>query len=229
MMEGILKRLPLMSGAAASAGDVLYYDGSIWERLAKGTAGQALVMNSGETAPEWGDSGGAWDLIGTVTASDDAAVAFTGLSSSYFAYMIYWDEVIPATDGISFRLRTSTDGGSSYDSGATDYRWGRFGWNVSGATGTSNSSGTDHIRLHDDTGNGSNESSSGYAMLYNPTAANYTKIYSEALQFQQSGVFSQYITHGVRMSAADVDAVQFYFASGNITSGTFKLYGLKAS
>ncbi len=39
-------------------GDVLYYNGTDYARLAKGTAGQALVMNSGATAPEWGQAGG---------------------------------------------------------------------------------------------------------------------------------------------------------------------------
>jgi hypothetical protein len=38
-------------------GDVLYGSGTdTLARLAKGTAGQSLVMNSGATAPEWGDS-----------------------------------------------------------------------------------------------------------------------------------------------------------------------------
>ena len=43
-----------------AAGDVLYYDGTNYIRLGKGTAGQALVMNAGATAPEWGtaSSGG---------------------------------------------------------------------------------------------------------------------------------------------------------------------------
>ena len=35
-------------------GDILYRDGSGLQRLAKGTAAQSLVMNSGATAPEWG-------------------------------------------------------------------------------------------------------------------------------------------------------------------------------
>ncbi len=40
-------------------GDVLYRDGSGLQRLAKGTAGQVLKINSGATAPEWGtDVGG---------------------------------------------------------------------------------------------------------------------------------------------------------------------------
>ena len=39
-------------------GDILFLDGSGLQRLAKGTAAQALIMNSGATAPEWGDAGG---------------------------------------------------------------------------------------------------------------------------------------------------------------------------
>ena len=35
------------------AGDVMYYNGIDYVRLAKGTAGQVLSMNSGATAPEW--------------------------------------------------------------------------------------------------------------------------------------------------------------------------------
>jgi hypothetical protein len=36
-----------------ASGDVMYYDGTNWVRLPKGTAGQVLEMNAGETAPEW--------------------------------------------------------------------------------------------------------------------------------------------------------------------------------
>ena len=34
-------------------GDIMYYDGTDWVRLVKGTAGQALQTNAGATAPEW--------------------------------------------------------------------------------------------------------------------------------------------------------------------------------
>ena len=37
-----------------TAGDTMYFNGTDVVRLPKGTAGQALVMNSGATAPEWG-------------------------------------------------------------------------------------------------------------------------------------------------------------------------------
>ena len=50
-------------------GDIIYGTGAdTWARLAKGTADQSLKMNSGATAPEWGDAvagatGGSTDKI----------------------------------------------------------------------------------------------------------------------------------------------------------------------
>lgn len=38
-----------------AAGSLLYYNGSDFVNLGVGTAGQKLVVNSGATAPEWGD------------------------------------------------------------------------------------------------------------------------------------------------------------------------------
>lgn len=34
-------------------GDILYFNGTNWVRLPKGSAGQTLKINSGATAPEW--------------------------------------------------------------------------------------------------------------------------------------------------------------------------------
>jgi hypothetical protein len=42
-----------LTSTITTQGDILYRDGSGLQRLAKGTAGQALKMNSGATAPEW--------------------------------------------------------------------------------------------------------------------------------------------------------------------------------
>ena len=39
-------------------GDILYHGASDYARLAKGTAGQVLTMNSGATAPEWAAAAG---------------------------------------------------------------------------------------------------------------------------------------------------------------------------
>ena len=59
-------------------GDLLYRDGSGLQRLAKGTAGKALLMNSGATAPEWGDVGGGGKLLQVIQKTDITRASFTG-------------------------------------------------------------------------------------------------------------------------------------------------------
>ena len=65
-----------------AAGDVMYYNGTDYVRLAKGTAGQVLTINSGATAPEWaadstnvGATSVGGDLSGTVSNAQVVANA----------------------------------------------------------------------------------------------------------------------------------------------------------
>ena len=46
----------LKIGATPVRGDFIYYDGTDYIRLAKGTAAQVLTMNGGATAPSWADA-----------------------------------------------------------------------------------------------------------------------------------------------------------------------------
>ena len=86
LAAGLSAQLVVASGGtnltSYTAGDLLYATGSTTlAKLAKGTAGQALQMNSGATAPEWAAGGGGahteqeWDVYTTHTPS--AAVADT--------------------------------------------------------------------------------------------------------------------------------------------------------
>ena len=47
-----------LTSTLTTQGDILYRDGSGLQRLAKGTAGQVLQMNSGANAPEYADASG---------------------------------------------------------------------------------------------------------------------------------------------------------------------------
>jgi hypothetical protein len=44
--------------ASQAQGDLLYFNGTIWERIPKGSAAQVLTMNGAATAPEWAAGGG---------------------------------------------------------------------------------------------------------------------------------------------------------------------------
>ena len=65
-----------LASTLTTQGDILYRDGSGLQRLAKGTASQALVMNSAANAPEWGAGGIAWQTV--ITADPNNAVAGRG-------------------------------------------------------------------------------------------------------------------------------------------------------
>ena len=67
-----------LSTTLTTQGDILYRDGSGLQRLAKGTAGKALLMNSGATAPEWGDVGGGGKLLQVIQKTDITRASFTG-------------------------------------------------------------------------------------------------------------------------------------------------------
>lgn len=71
--------IPKSTGSAA--GDIIYYTGaSTPTRLAKGTAGQVLTMNSGETAPEWKVIPG---NLPTPTSSDENKLLSVNSSGNY--------------------------------------------------------------------------------------------------------------------------------------------------
>ena len=81
--------------ASQAAGDIMYYNGTDWIRLAKGTADQVLTMNDGATAPNWEAAGGGG-------AADDY-FASSGLSSK--------------DQGTGLHIKTGDSGGTASSAG----------------------------------------------------------------------------------------------------------------
>lgn len=50
-----------------AVGDIIYYNGTNWVRLAKGEPGEVLTMNNTETSPQWGTGTPACNFTGTQT------------------------------------------------------------------------------------------------------------------------------------------------------------------
>ena len=64
-------------------------------------------------------------FISSTNISGAATYAFTAVvAASYEMYLISFDNIIPATDSVPLEMRTSSNAGSSYDSGASDYGFG---------------------------------------------------------------------------------------------------------
>jgi hypothetical protein len=207
-------RIPgLQSGA--SSGDVLTYDGS---KL-------ALATPAG---------GGSLTFISSATASSSASINIA-LTGGYDIYELHILTARPATDGAESYLRTSTNAGSSFDSGSSDYSW-TYQYAYDNAVARVDSTDTSggpataaQIELYQNVGNGIDEFFSAVIRIIKPSAARYTTLDFNGNCISQYGNSVTVNGMGVRRSAADVDAIQFLFSTGNITSGQFVLYGLSTS
>lgn len=163
-----------------------------------------------------------WTLISTATASGSATLDFTtGFSSTYCRWMWVIDSIYPATNNSQFYMRTSTDGGSTYDSGATDYEFA----NTLNGSGSSDS----YIKL---TGNLSNAGTLKYksviqvsGLLNSSENQKFFYISDEAYSTSKTKA----VAYGSRKNTADIDAVRFLMSSGNISGGTIRMYGLRST
>lgn len=221
-----------------SQGVLKYYSGEVFGVVSMPDAEFTSPVDRGvpkynATADEFQLETSDLTFISSATASASASVSFTGLSSVYIQYIVVFTDVIPATDAVDFRVRTSTDNGVSYDSGASDYAWIASGDAVvpvaSPATENLGDDADDKIRLFGGAGSAANETVSGKLTLYAHSTTTVTGLTSTSFGKNAAGNWIRNHGFGQRLSAADVDALEFSMSSGNIASGTFKLYGLRAS
>lgn len=176
----------------------------------------------------------ALEFISTEDASSQGRIAFTGFDDSkYDAYVVVIAGFIPVTDGVDVWLRTSTNGGSSYDSGASDYAY-RVDAGVMGGTITNaNSSGAAQIQMTGTASVGSAASEYGFhavVHILHPHLAVYTHITWQGAYINDAGnPVSISGGNAFRLAAEDVNAVSFSVSSGNVESGSATLYGMKNS
>lgn len=200
----------------------------LWSTLIEG-ANTTITNGPGSVEIAFSGAAGDWVFISSATASGSSSITFTGLNATYSSYVVDMQGVQPATNEVEFWFRTSTNGGSSYDSAAASYAWDNINTTGAGFDIESNNSDT-KIRLvgtgGEELGTGSNETLSGRLWIFKPSAAEFCKIFYEGMYNDDSPDESTINSGGCRITAADVDAIQFLMETGNIASGTFKLYGL---
>lgn len=172
-------------------------------------------------------SSGPLTLISAAAASNDATIDFS-FSGGFDEYELHLLNVIPATDPASPWIRTSTDGGSSYDFGASDYDW-----SGTTASGTSINVAEDDfdaqilIGGNELTGGDTNETGiSCVIRIVRPSEAMFTTMYHDFTSIQNSGNVISGFGTGRRLAAEDVTNIRFLFSTGDVESGLFALYGV---
>jgi len=184
---------------------------------------------------------GSMVLIKTLTASSSANLTFVHgassvvLDSTYPIYKFEYTSVHPATDSTNFQVNFR-DGGTAYDAPKTSTHFRVVHDEADSSTAVQYdgalhlAQGTGVQPLTENTGNGNDESCSGYFYLFNPSSTTFVKNYLAIANVYQGSSYSigHHIAGYCNVTAA-IDGVQFSFASGNIDAGTIKLYGIKDS
>lgn len=172
---------------------------------------------------------GAWTKLATATASNSATIDFTSsIDSTYEEYVIVGISVVPATDGTTLQYFSSTNGGSTFDTGASDYNQTSFSQTNGAAVAIGGGGGDAFMPLTLAIGGASGESTNFTIHISNPSNSSVNTLFQHSsYSLGTGGLIQHFYGSAQRQSAADVDAMRIKAATGNITSGEFKLYGIE--
>lgn len=224
--------------AAGSAGQVLQSGGASADPaystatypVTAGTSGNILTSNGTNiVSSSPAGLGSSLVLIQSQNASNVASISFTtGITSTYKTYLFVMSNYSPVTSATALKLLVSTDTGSTYIT--SGYGGGTGGVNM-GASGSFGGTGgqTAYLRI------------SGQNSTTQPLSA--SNIWCYNISNGQQPIFTGYCVEnfststgnmGLEMLASSnsnttINAFQFIVTSGNISTGTFSLYGLRES
>ena len=184
---------------------------------------------------------GSMTLIKTLTASSSADLSFVDGSSSvvldntYPVYLFKYINMHPATNDVEFYFNTSTNSGGAYNTvKTTTVVRAQHGEDDSPAeltyvTGNDEAQNSGPQQIGQ-SGNDNDQSISGELFLFNPSSTTFVKHFMCQTNYCDHGDESHFHFYaGYLNTTTAVDAVQFTMSSGNIESGTIKLYGIKDS
>ena len=206
------------------------------------------VISNGTTLLDAGalDSGiatGAMTLIKTLTASSSGALSFVHGASgvvfdgTYKEYVFKFIDIHPQTNSVTFQFNVSIDGGSNYNVAKTttvfEARHNEADDTASlGYDGRTLSEdlaqGTGYQHIAYTIGNDNDQCAVGTLQLFNPSSTTFVKHFTCVTNSYLASDYSyNWFSAGYVNTTSAVNAIQFNLTSGNIDSGTIKMYGVK--
>ena len=172
-------------------------------------------------------AGASWEALETQAASGSSSLDFTtGTWSLYQCVVFVLTGIVPSANS-QLQVRTSTDGGSTWDSGTGNYKYLNYGYaSALGNVAASSASATEIVLHANNQHTSTDYSLNGALWLMNPSGTNYTNCQWQIDLYDSSDYYTYQYGAGVRLSAADVDGLRFLPTSGNIAQGTVSSYGL---
>ena len=165
--------------------------------------------------------------IATATVSSAvSSIDLTGMDSTYQNYMVEIDNVVNATDNVQLRFRF-IQGGSTISSSIYDTQIQRIAI-AEGNTFLNKSENGSYLMLSQGTDANNDPQLNGRMFIYNaPTTDTHTSYNSDISHIHYDNHDHQRnLGHGVIENNTASTGMTFFFSSGNITAGTFRLYGI---
>ena len=158
----------------------------------------------------------------TIT-SCTSSVTLAGINSND-VYMVSISNCAGTADA-NFNMRVTTSGTADSDS---EYDKASYVFKAHTSFGTTSDEGEAQWRINSTVGTDTGEQANHIIYLFNfNNSSEYSFYTNESVKLNASGDLEGYQGGGVHTVAEANDGVNFFFTSGNIESGEFKLYGLK--
>ena len=183
--------------------------------------------------------GNSLEHIKTLTASSDSTLSFVNgssdvvLDSTYKTYLFKYINIHPSASNPEFQVGFR-DGGSSYDATLTTGYFNSYHNEAGNDSGLGYNANQDLAQsagfqtIIEDLGNDNDQAGCGELYLFEPSNTTYVKHFVGKSSNAHGSDYAQEIHYGGYCNTTTaIDAVQFKFSSGNIDSGTIKLYGIR--
>ena len=170
--------------------------------------------------------------LSSATASNSANITFDSsvITSTYKYYQIHCIDVLCATDGTALKFNISVDNGSNYlNSGGSLLLQANDTGDSNDAISTRNNTSQTGSTIFGSVGgfgNDTNEVGQAIIHLFNPSGSRAKLFIVHANYINNNGELQQQDGHHAWINGTAYNNIKIVADSGNITSGSFILYGV---
>ena len=183
-----------------------------------------------------GVSGSSLVLLSEQTASSSSTIDFTsGIDSTYDSYVFKFINIHPATQNANFQFQADTGTNTNYNQTitSTSFRAYHFEGDLNAVleylTAHDQAQGTSFQNLNY-IGNDNDMCAVGELKIFNPSSTTFVKHFVARSQFYGDGggqdLSEDWFTAGYFNTTTALTRFRFKMSSGNIDSGTIKMYGV---
>ena len=198
------------------------------------------LISNGTTLLDAGalDSGvatGVMTLLSTQTASSSSTISFTsGIDDTYDVYVFKFYDIHPATDNTFLTFQADTGTNTNYNQTITSTFFKALHNESDSTSALSYDTASDLAQstsfqyLSRNVGNDNDQSISGTLQVFSPSSSTFVKHFISRTNVYTNDDYSiDSAIAGYFNTTTAITRFQFKMASGNMDSGTIKMYGIK--